>query len=181
MHLRIHEVDATRWPDFERLFERRGGPKACWCLLWRAQGAHERNAKGAARKAAMRARVDAGVPIGLLAYVDEEPVAWCSIAPRSTYRDLGGVSDASEPEDDVWSLVCFFVHREYRGQGIAEQLIDAAAAYAKRNGAAVLEAYPVDPDSPSYRFMGFVPMFEEAGFAPVGRAGSRRHVMRRRI
>ena len=44
-------------------------------------------------------------------------------------------------------------------------------------GATVLEAYPVDPDSPSYRFMGFVPSFAEAGFVETGRAGERRHVM----
>jgi hypothetical protein len=42
----------------------------------------------------------------------------------------------------------------------------------------MVEAYPVAPDAPSYRFMGFVPVFEEAGFAEVGRAGTRRHVMR---
>jgi hypothetical protein len=42
----------------------------------------------------------------------------------------------------------------------------------------VLEAYPVSPDSPSYRFMGFVPAFEARGFAPAGMAGTRRHVMR---
>ncbi|WP_199728828.1 hypothetical protein [Corallococcus sp. CA053C] len=41
-----------------------------------------------------------------------------------------------------------------------------------------MEAYPVDADSPSYRFMGFVPVFTSAGFEVVGRAGSRRHVMR---
>jgi hypothetical protein len=45
----------------------------------------------------------------------------------------------------------------------------------------VVEAYPVDADSPSYRFMGFVPVFAEAGFAEVGREGKRRHVMRLRL
>lgn len=25
-------VNAGRWADFERLFQSRGGPKACWCL-----------------------------------------------------------------------------------------------------------------------------------------------------
>lgn len=35
----------------------------------------------------------------------------------------------------------------------------------------------MEPDSPSYRFMGFVPVFEKAGFREVGRAGTRRHVM----
>ena len=43
-------------------------------------------------------------------------------------------------------------------------------------GIPVIE-FPVDPDSPSYRFMGFVRFFEAAGFREVGRAGSRRHVI----
>ena len=82
---------------------------------------------------------------------------------------------------EIWSLVCFFIRREFRGQGVTEQLIEAAAEYATRNGATVLEAYPVDPDSPSYRFMGYVPTFEAAGFEEIGRVGTRRHVMRRSL
>ena len=60
-------------------------------------------------------------------------------------------------------------------------LVDAAIAHAKAQGAAVVEAYPVDADSPSYRFMGFRPMFEAAGFSAVGAVGSRRTVMRRAV
>ena len=41
----------------------------------------------------------------------------------------------------------------------------------------MVEGYPVDPDSPSYRFMGFLPLFEQASFTEVARAGSRRHVV----
>jgi hypothetical protein len=58
-------------------------------------------------------------------------------------------------------------------------MLDAAVTLAWRRGAKAVEGYPVDPDSPSYRFMGFVPLFRERGFVPAGRAGSRRHVMRR--
>lgn len=57
-------------------------------------------------------------------------------------------------------------------------LIGVAVEHARQKGATVVEAYPVDHDSPSYRFMGFVPTFEATGFREVGRAGSRRHVMR---
>lgn len=179
--LTVHEVDASHWPDFERLFESRGGPKDCWCMAWRPAGAEARNANGSARKAAIKARVDDGVPIGLLGYIDDDPIAWCSIAPRSTYRPLRGEDESIERAGEVWSLVCFFIRREFRGQGVTEQLIEAAADYAKRNGATVLEAYPVDPGSPSYRFMGYVPTFEAAGFEEIGRAGTRRHVMRRSL
>lgn len=57
-------------------------------------------------------------------------------------------------------------------------MITAAIAYAKKRKADILEAYPVAPSSPSYRFMGFVPAFEGFGFVEVGKAGTRRHVMR---
>src|SRR5689334_9938415 len=86
----FHEVDRDRWGDLERLFESRGGPKSCWCIPWRATPAEARARDGKSRKAALERRVAAGVPIGLLGYLGGEPVAWCSIAPRSTYRPLGG-------------------------------------------------------------------------------------------
>ena len=71
-----------------------------------------------------------------------------------------------------------YMPRQLRGQGLGYQLIDATITHARHAGATVLEAYPVDPASPSYRFMGFVPAFEKLGFTFAGRAGSRRHVMR---
>ncbi len=127
----------------------------------------------------MQARVEAETTIGLLGYLEGEPIAWVSIAPRETYRDLGG-PEAADGET-VWSLACMYVQRKHRGTGRGAELIEAAKAYAKKRGATVLEAYPVAPDSPSYRFMGFVPAFERAGFEPMGKAGSRRHVMRLKL
>lgn len=169
-----HAVDPTRWPDFERLFEARGGPKYCWCMAWRTLPAEGRR-DPAGRKAAMAGRIAAGQPVGLVGYLDGEPVAWCSIAPRDSYRPL--VDDALR-EPGVWSLACFFAVRRLRGLGITRRLIAAAVDYAGANGATAVEAYPVDPGSPSYRFMGYVDSFAAAGFRAVGRAGRRRHVYR---
>ena len=174
----FHEVDASRWDDLERLFESRGGPKFCWCMVWRP-GA--KSAKGPERKAAMKLYVCDGVPIGLLGYANGEPVAWCSIAPRATYRDLGGPTSVGERPEDVWSLACFFIRRALRGQGTTRRMIEAAVQHAAKRGAKVVEAYPVEPESPSYRFMGYVSTFSAAGFHEVGRAGIRRHVMRREL
>lgn len=173
--LTFRPVTKARWPDFEKLFESRGAPKTCWCMTWRARGIEDRQRRGAQRKQAMKERIREGTRVGLLGYLDGEPVAWCSIAPRDTYRDLGG---PEKPMKEVWSLVCFFLKRELRGNDYSTQMIDAAIAYARAHDAAILEAYPVDPGSPSFRFMGYVPMFEKAGFTHVGDAGSRRHVMR---
>lgn len=128
-------------------------------------------------KAAMCQRVTDGVPVGILGYRGDEPIAWCSIAPRATYRPLGG-PDEPTAEGAVWSIACFYVKRAHRGAGMMRRLLEAAVAHARRQGARIVEAYPVDRNSPSYRYMGIVDVFERAGFKRVGAAGSRRYVVR---
>jgi GNAT superfamily N-acetyltransferase len=175
--LHFRNVDAACWADFARLFEERGGPKSCWCMVWRASSAEAKCKDGSNRRVQIKSRVDGGIPIGLIGYMGEQPVAWCSIAPRETYRPLGGLA-ADLATERIWSLACLFIKRDHRGKGLTAELITAAVAHAKAHKATILEAYPVDADSPSYRFMGFVDAFASAGFQEVGRAGQRRHVMR---
>ena len=181
-NLEFREVDRARWDDFERLFEARGGPKYCWCMVWRRMprgvSRSDAQAKNQAKKDAIHGFVESGTPVGILGYLDDEPVAWCSIAPRDSYRSLGGPDDPADASGSVWSIVCFFVPRRLRGKGMTRRLIGAAVDHARENGATVVEAYPVDPTSPSYLFMGFVGTFEAMGFREVGRAGTRRHVLR---
>lgn len=174
--LRFAAVDKTTRADFERLFAGRGGPKHCWCMVWRATPEEGRGTSGAVRRGQMLGRIDRGLPVGLIGYEGDDPVAWVSIAPKPSYRRLGG----PEPEtgEAVWSLACMFVVRRLRGQGIAHRLIAVAVAHARAQGAGVVEAYPVAAEAPSYRFMGFVPAFARAGFTEIGMAGKRRHVMR---
>ena len=162
--------------DFEALFGGPGGPKPCWCMTWRATPEEIKNSKGPARRMQILGRIADGVPVGLLGYDDGEPVAWVSIAPRDTFRNLGG--PGATDDEDIWSLTCMYVRRQLRGEGLGRQLVAAAVAHAKKCKADILEAYPVAPSSPSYRFMGFVPAFEGFGFVEVGKAGIRRHVMR---
>jgi GNAT superfamily N-acetyltransferase len=174
--LSFRPVTPARWDDFEALFSSRGAPSYCWCMAWRTTPEEARHHSGAARKPMMQGRVIAGTTVGLVGYLEGEPVAWVSIAPRDTYRELGGPE--AEGREKIWSLACMYIHRKLRGRGHGLELIAAAKAYAQKRGGTVLEAYPVDPDSPSYRHMGFVPAFEKLRFRKVGLAGSRRHVMR---
>lgn len=88
------------------------------------------------------------------------------------------VDEENVDEGTVWSIVCFYVPRAMRKQGVGRRLLEAAIAHARSRGAKVVEAYPVDEDSPSYRHMGFVTTFKSEGFVEIGRAGTRRHVMR---
>lgn len=175
--IQIKEVTRARWKDLEALFEARGGPKYCWCMAWRAVGPETKRTDAKSRKGFLKRRVDAGIPVGLLAYRDGQPVGWCSVAPKASYRKLDDLEPAVDPEK-TWAIACFYVQRDARGDGLAGSLLAEAIKHARRKKAKLIEAYPVDEDSPSYRFMGFVPVFEERGFEEAGLAGTRRHVMR---
>jgi GNAT superfamily N-acetyltransferase len=170
-------VEQTNWTDFENLFESKGAPGYCWCMAWRMTTEELKSNTSSNRKLFIKKRVDKGTPVGLLFYHEEKPVAWCSVAPRNTYQRLKG----DESLENVWSIACFYIKRDFRDKGLIHKMIKSAEIYAKENGADFLEAYPVRPESPSYRFMGFIGTFEKAGFEFVKMAGSRRHVMTKRI
>ncbi len=177
--LRFKPVTKSTKDDFVAVFEGAGGPSYCWCMAWRSTKEELKENTKASRREQMLGRIDRRVPVGLVGYLDGEPVAWVSIAPKETYKRLGG----PEPEDrdKVWSLACMYLRRTHRHKGLGHEMIDAAIQQAKKRGATVLEAYPVDPTSPSYRFMGLIPNFEARGFSEVARAGTRRHVMQLRL
>lgn len=172
-NLTYKPVDKTTWKDFETLFKSRGGPGYCWCMPWRMDKQELKHNNKANRYTFIKERVWAGTPIGLLAYLSDEAIAWCSVAPRETHYRLGG----DEHLKNVWSITCFYIKRPFRDNGIVGQFVKHAKSYARENGAEYIEAYPVEPDSPSYRHMGFVKTFEKAGFQFVKKAGIRRHVM----
>jgi GNAT superfamily N-acetyltransferase len=183
-HLEFHPVTAERWGDMVKLFEHHGNPGYCWCMLWRLPTAAYRQLDSAGRKDALQALVDAGVPTGIVAYQDAEPVGWCSVAPRPTYQRLER-SRSLHPLDErrTWSVVCFYLHRNVRHGGLSVKLLQAAVEYAFSQGAEVVEGYPIEryqdeegnwQPVASYRFMGSVATFEKAGFRQAGMAGDRR-------
>jgi len=173
-------VSAENWTDFETLFQKRGAPKSCWFTAWRnIRPEFKDDPRG--KKHEMEKRIRGGEPSGILGFVNDDPIAWCSVSPRATYRSSMADALAGDENETIWSIVCFFVMGNFRRRGLFTRLIEAAEIHAARNGATVLEAYPVDPDSPSYRFGGFLPAFEELGYEKIGRKGSRRHVVRKSI
>ena len=167
-------MTSERWGDLTDLFERKG-PRGgtpmtagCWCMWWRM-----RTGDGARNKRNMRGIVRGGCEPGLLAYEDGQPVGWVSIAPRDEFGQLltSRQYKPREPEEGVYSLVCFYVDPRAKRQGVQSALLDAALAHAKRNGARAVEAYPHARDPRDY--MGTVELFRQAGFKPVRESGKR--------
>jgi GNAT superfamily N-acetyltransferase len=133
-------------------------------------------------KTALCDLVTAGVIPGLVGYLDGGPAGWISLGPRPEYLRLRR-SPIMKPVDDtdVWSVVCSYVAKTYRGQGLQHRLLAAAIEFARDSGAAVLEAYPVDKPARShddFMFFGSRSLYERAGFAEVVRRSPTRLVMR---
>ncbi len=167
--------------DLERFSAAYGTFRWCSCMRWRLRSAPFRDNGKEGRAAALAGQVRAGEPVGVLAYDSDEPVGWCSVAPRESYAAvLASRVIPQLPGERVWSVVCFFVAPRARHHGLRAGLLDAACRYAAEAGAAVLEAYP-SPDQRAYRYMGTRELYRAAGFAEVAAPDGRRPVMRRQL
>ncbi len=150
--------------------------RSCWCLYPRmsdqemrdlpGEGPSNQRRRGEMAKLARRRRKP-----GLLAFLDGEPVGWVAVAPR---RELSRVhkSRATPPVDDtdVWVIPCITVAKTARGQGIAVEMIRAAAKYAFEQGAPAVEAYPRAGNARTgddNAYFGTEPLFRRAGFKVI--------------
>jgi len=177
--LQFHPVTPPRLPDLRRFAAEHGKFGWCSCMRWRMTSTEFHASTRAGRASNLKAMVAAGTPVGVLAYRGDDPVGWCSIAPRETYQGLERYRALPRLDDQpVWSVVCFYVDRRERHSGITLGLLRAAIAYAQSLGAGIIEAYPVEPAARLYTYMGSPSIFRKAGFRDVTPRGQARRVMR---
>ncbi len=186
--MKIVPLTPDRWSDLEDLFGPSGACMGCWCMHWRAPNKEFHAGLGASMKAAFKKRVKAGPPPGLLAYEGDQAIGWLQIAPRADTPQFNSprrVSAPLEPADaeneSVWGATCFFVRRGHRGKGVTSALLESGLAYAKKNGARIVEACPIDGEPKKYvasMFVGNVSIFKRAGFKEVARRKDSRPLMR---
>lgn len=167
----IHPLTPERWADFEQLFGVRGACAGCWCMYWCQRGAQWRERVSETNRLAMLERVRRGPPPGLLAYDGSAPVAWCQIGARDTYaRVVHSRVKAALDARPTWAITCFFVAKSHRGRGLMMQLIQAACAFARAQGAMRVEGYPLASDKKTvatFAYVGTPSAFRQAGFALV--------------
>lgn len=175
MTLGIKPLTSQRWQDVATLFGPSGAYGHCWCTWWRQPGsAFDAGCAngGAGNHDLLRELTDDGRVPGLIGYLDGAPVGWVSVAPLDQFGRILR-SPTLKPDGSVtagdWAIVCFWIPRAYRGQGVATELLSGAIAYAREKGARRLEAYPIPTDGAhrdsSSLFTGTLGMFTTAGFS----------------
>ena len=191
MKIKVLPVTPARWPDLEAVFGARGCSVArgCWCMAYRRSGAQyplwPDTSRAKTNRADLKTLVDKGKTPGLVAYQGRVPVGWVSLGPREEFKRLQR-SPVMKPVDDkpVWSIICFVVPLAYRGQGVGYALLQGAIVYARKHGATLIEAYPVDKRERSRDdaiWFGPKSMYDRAGFKEVARRKPMRPVVRLKV
>ena len=172
LELSFHPATPKRWADLEALFGTSGADSGCWCMFWRQTNAQAANLTPDDKKSLLKGKVDAELPTGMLAYFGERAVGWCGVSPRASFVRLEHTRQFQNPTTDkpTWTIVCLFVDKDARGQGVAVRLLQAAVRYALDNGAQAIESYPIKADKPlpaKTAFAGTGDMFLKAGFKEI--------------
>jgi GNAT superfamily N-acetyltransferase len=192
--LRIVPANHATWQNLEVIFGTADYPFHCQCQRFKITGWLWRDTSLEERLAMQRVSTACGQPeaehtSGLVAYLEDEPVGWVAVEPRTAYPKLRTLrvpwTGRSEDKDDdgISAVTCFCVRKGYRGRGITYPLARAAASYARERGATAVEGYAM-VTQPGVEItwgevhVGAVQVFAEAGFTEVSAPTRRRRVMR---
>jgi GNAT superfamily N-acetyltransferase len=172
------------WPKIDELFGSNGACGGCWCMWWRVArgGKLWAEAKGPRNRADFRQLVEEGKVHGILAFAGKRPIGWCAFGPRSSFPRTERVRALNRDwSEKTWSVNCFYIRREWRGQGVAKKLADEATKRAFEMGAGEVEGYPVVPTAPpaaipaAFAWTGVPAIFESSGYSEIPKqAGHRR-------
>jgi GNAT superfamily N-acetyltransferase len=179
----FYPLTKERWNDFTNLFGEKGAWAGCLCMYWRIRRKVFNENKGDGNKQLMRKIVNSGSVPGILAYKNNEAVGWCSVAPRDDFPVLDNSRVLKRIDDKtVWSVVCFFIKKEFRNKGLSASLLKAAKRYVKDKDGKIIEGYPIEPKKDkipdAFAWVGLASAFKKAGFKEIIRRSETRSIMR---
>lgn len=175
----IEPATSDRFDDVQHAFDGGGDGRGCQCQWFTLTNAEWNRTDQPQRRELFQQEIAAGPPPGFVAYVDGEAAGWVRVGPRTLHRRIRRTraiaAATAEPLDDesVWTVSCFVVRKEHRNKGLNAALLKEAVDYARKSGARMIEAYPIDGSSGKHPvndlYHGLLSTFENAGFREVAR------------
>jgi GNAT superfamily N-acetyltransferase len=193
VEISVMPANMASWEDLQKIFGSRGAAAGCQCQRYKlAPRESFRSVPVEERADRLRRQADSGHPesgttSGLVAYIDDEPVGWCAVEPRSAYTGLARVfkvpwegRDEDKTDSSVWAVTCFVTRKGFRKGGISRALARVAADFARERGARAIEGYPIVTTDVIIEelHVGTMSVFADAGFTVVSHPTPRRVVMR---
>jgi GNAT superfamily N-acetyltransferase len=138
--------------------------------------------KGEPAKHALRRLIEGGKVQALIALNNNEAVGWLCFGPPADFPRIETVKALQHERDPAtWVIVCFYLHPAWRRKGLGTRMLEAARDHAFGHGATIVEGYPVNVGTgakmaDAFAWTGVPPMFEQAGFTRLERAGETRGI-----
>lgn len=181
--LSFRPATEENWLELQNLFGERGAYGGCWCTYWRLKRSEYESLSRDERKSKLNDMVKSGNPPGILAFMNNVPVGWCSFGRREEFPVLENSRVLKRVDGkDVWSIVCFYIEKSHRREGIMKNLLLEVIRLARAESVSIVEGYPIDPQAAkypdAYAYTGLMSAFVSAGFVEVTRRSEKRPIMR---
>lgn len=115
------------------------------------------------------AAIKAGEMKGYLAFDGDKCVGWCNANSLSSYKRMKSSWPEGEDPVNLGATLCFVIHPDYRGQGLAKKMLSTAVEGFKNAGYKGVFAFPVKSESePMKNYRGTPNMYFELGYKDLG-------------
>lgn len=187
-NLTIATLTNETWDAFAALVERHNGIfGGCWCIFFHPDCA-ERGQGYDGNRALKKRLVEEGAAHAALVMDGDRAVAWCEYGTPEELPTMNHRKDyeaAGDPLPD-FRLMCIFIDKEYRRQGLTHLAVQGALDLIAKAGGGVVEGYPQDLSDGrrvgnSFLYSSTRALFEEHGFDFVRSKGKGHTVMRRTV
>ena len=161
----LGHLDFSHEPFWGSCFCRYYYTDCCFDEWMRRTG--EQNAEEARRE------ILGGGMSGYLAFEGDECVGWCNCAESGRLPRLREELSPFCADKKVACTICFVIHPDHRGKGVARKLLAEAIRSSREAGFYAMIALPFeDTEKPQKRYRGTTRMYLEAGYRTVGQTES---------
>jgi GNAT superfamily N-acetyltransferase len=182
----VKALDGSTWNAFAALVEQHNGVwGGCWCLEFHHEGTDHSSVE--ARRTKKRELVRADRAHAALVFDGDAAIGWCQYGPsaelpRIKHKRAYESGSVHAPD---WRITCFFVHKDYRGRGVASLALGGALEQIAALGGGVVESYPEDTSDREVQGRLLhnvsISLFEKHGFTRARPIGKRHWVVAKAI
>lgn len=147
----------------------------CFCMFYYTNCSSEewRNRTGAKNREDAIEQIKNGTMKGYLAFDKDKCIGWCNANDVKKLVRIEKDLEHIIKDKKVGCTICFVIHPEYRGQGVARLLLKKAVQDFKDQRFDAVIAIPVDNKAnPERQYRGTMNMYREFGFEEVEKEGN---------
>ncbi len=142
----------------------------CYCRYYHTNCSYDiwQNRTSTENKQEALEQIKSGNMKGYLAFDGDKCIGWCNANNLKEYKRFGNELDSIIKGKKTGCVICFVIHPDYRGQGVARQLLKQAIKDFRSQGYDAVIALPIENiNEPQKLYRGTLNMYKENGFKEI--------------